>query len=325
MNKIRWGIIGAGGIANKFVESLKHIDDAELTAVSSRDEARAAGYAAKYGAKRFYGSYEELANDPEIDIVYIGTPHSVHFDNTMMCLKAGKAVLCEKPFTINASQAQSLVETARDRKVFLMEAMWTRYMPAMVKVRELLNSGAIGEIRMIRADFGFRTKLVPEGRLFNPQLGGGALLDVGIYPLSFASMVLGSKPVNITGAAHIGTTGVDEQCSFILTYDKGQLAVLTAAVRTQTPWDAWVMGTDGFIRIPEFWHADTIELNRDGKTEILKLPYLSNGYLHEAVEAIECLRSGRLESAVMPLDETVDLMKIMDKIRSLWGLKYPGE
>lgn len=325
MEKIKWGIIGAGGIANKFVESLKSIEDAELTAVGSRDAGRAAGYAGKYGAKRYYGSYEELVKDPDIDIIYVATPHSAHFDCTMMCLKAGKAVLCEKPFTINASQAKLLVHTAREQKVFLMEAMWTRYLPAIVKVRELLASGAIGEVKMVKADFGFRTELIPEARLFNPQLGGGALLDVGIYPLSFASMILGSKPLKAAGMSHIGITGVDEQCAFILAYEDGRLAVLSAAVRTSTPQDAWVLGTDGHIRIPGFWHADSIEINRNGKVDVLKLPFISNGYAHEAIEAMDCLRSGKPESPVMPLDETVDLMQVLDGLRLQMGLKYPGE
>lgn len=325
MEKIKWGIIGAGGIANKFVESLKSIQDAELTAVASRDAGRAAGYAGKYGAKRYYGSYEELVKAPDMDIIYIATPHSAHFECVMMCLKAGKAVLCEKPFTINASQAKLLVDTAREKKLFLMEAMWTRYLPAVVKARELIASGAIGEIRMIKADFGFRTDLIPEARLFNPELGGGALLDVGIYPLSFASMLLGSKPLKVSGALDMGVTGVDEQCAFILTYEGGRLAVLTGAIRTNTPQDAWVLGTEGYIKISEFWHADSLDLNRNGKNEILKLPFQSNGYAHEAIEAMECLRNGKLESPVMPLEETVDLMKVLDAIRLQMGLKYPGE
>ncbi len=325
MGKIRWGIIGAGGIANKFVEALNSIVDAELTAVGSRDAGRAAGYAQKYGAERYYGSYEELVKDPDIDIVYVATPHSAHFECTMMCLKAGKAVLCEKPFTINASQAKLLVDMARKQKVFLMEAMWTRYLPAIVKVRELLASGAIGEVRMVKADFGFRTDIISESRLFNHELGGGALLDVGIYPLSFASMILGSKPLKALGTSYIGTTGIDEQCAFLLTYEGGGLAVLSGAIRTYIPQDAWVLGTEGSIKISEFWHAHSVEINRDGKVEILRMPYLSNGYAHEAIEAMDCLRNGRLESSVMPLDETVDLMQVLDGIRSQMELKYPGE
>ena len=325
MEKIKWGIIGAGSIANRFVEALKSLADAELTAVASRDAERAAGCAARYGTKRYYGSYEELVKDPEIDIVYVATPHSAHFDCTMLCLKAGKAVLCEKPFTINAPQAKQLVDTAREQKVFLMEAMWTRYLPAVEKVRKLLASGTIGDVRMVKADFGFRTEIVPEARLFNPELGGGALLDVGIYALSFASMVLGSKPLKASVMSHIGITGVDEQSAFMLEYEEGRLATLSCAIRTNTPHDAWVLGTEGHIRIPGFWHADSLEINRNGEVEILKLPYLSNGFPHEAIEAMDCLRQGRMESSVMPLDETVDLMHALDGLRFQIGLKYPGE
>ena len=325
MRKVKWGIMGPGGIAHKFAKSLISIENAELTAIGSRNVDRAEEFAAKYGAKHFYGSYEELVQDKEVEIVYVATPHSAHFETAMLCLKAGKAVLCEKPFTINATQAQLLVKTARECGVFLMEAMWTRYLPAITKVRELLAANSIGKVRMVKADFGFRADLNPDGRLFNPNLGGGALLDVGIYTLSFTAMILGVKPQNVISAAHIGITGVDEQCTFTLSYEGGELAVLSASVRTHIPNDALILGTDGYIKIPEFWHGSSFELNINGKSEMFNLPYLSNGYTHEAQEAMECLVDGRLESSIMPLDETIELMRILDGIRCQWGLKYPQE
>ena len=194
MKTVKWGIMGPGTISHKFVQSLKCLDGCEATAVGSRSKERAGEFAAQYGINRAYGSYEGLANDPDIDIIYVSTPHTAHFECTLMCLKAGKAVLCEKPFTINAKEAEILITTARTYGLFLMEAMWTRFLPAIVKVRELLAEGAIGEVRMLRADFGFRGKFDPLSRYLNPKIGGGALLDVGVYPVSFASMIFGIIP-----------------------------------------------------------------------------------------------------------------------------------
>ena len=192
--KIKWGILGPGRIAHQFVQSLKCINDAEITAVGSRSIERAAEFAKEHGISRSYSSYADLAADPDIDIVYVATLHPAHFECSMLCLKAGKAVLCEKPFTLNATETKTLIKTARAAKLFLMEAMWMRYLPAIVKLRELLTENAVGEIRMVKADFGNRTPWEPQGRLLNPELGGGALLDVGIYPVSFAAMILGANP-----------------------------------------------------------------------------------------------------------------------------------
>jgi predicted dehydrogenase len=323
--KIRWGIMGPGHIANKFVQSVKCIKDAEITAVGSRSIERAAEFAAQYGISSYYGSYHDFVADPEVDIVYIATQHPGHFECALMCLKAGKAVLCEKPFTLNAPETEILIRTARESGIFLMEAMWMRYLPAIVKVRELLAENAIGEIRMIKADFGNRTPWNPEGRLLNPASGGGALLDVGIYPVSFASMIFGASPVKITSAAYLGATGVDEQFSAILGYEEGRIAVLSGAVRTALPNEARVIGTEGYIRIPHFWYAGGFELSRNGKTEQFELPFVSTGYIHEAEEAMRCLRAGLKESNIMPLDESLKIMQILDALRKQWGLKYPPE
>jgi dihydrodiol dehydrogenase / D-xylose 1-dehydrogenase (NADP) len=326
MNKvIKWGIMGPGGIAHKFVKSLKCIEDAEATAVGSRSKDRADEFARQYGIARSYGSYKELANDKDVDIIYVATPHSAHYECALMCLKAGKAVLCEKSFTMNSTEAEKLICTARESSVFLMEAMWTRFLPSMVKVRELLTKGVIGDIRMVKADFGFRSAWNPESRILDPLLGGGALLDAGIYPISFASMILGSHPSKITGLAHIGTTGVDEQFSAVLGYDEGRLAVLSGAIRTALRNEAWIHGTDGYIRIPDFFMASKFELRIQDTTEQFNIPYLSTGYTYEATEAMRCLRENRLDSEIMPLDESLEIMRIMDSLREQWGLKYPFE
>jgi len=323
--KIRWGIISTGNIAHQFARGLQAVPDAELLAVGSRSQESADAFGAEFNAPRRYASYEQVASDPDVDAIYIGTPHPYHKDNTLMCLNAGKPVLCEKPFAINTGDAEQMVRLAREKKLFLMEAMWTRYFPLMVRVREMLADGVIGEVRMIQADFGFRTDFNPKHRLFALELGGGALLDVGIYPLSFASMVLGT-PTQVVALAELGATGSDEQSAFILSYPGGQLAVLSCAVRTETPQEATIIGTEGRIRIhSQFWKPRAMTLTRNGKDELIEVPHDGNGYNYEAMEVGDCLRAGRLESDVMPLDETLSLMRTMDAIRSQWGLKYPME
>jgi predicted dehydrogenase len=323
---IRWGILSTGNITKQFARGLAALPDAQLLAVGSRSRESANAFGDMFGVERRYASYEELASDPDIDAIYIGTPHPFHKENSLLCLSHGKAVLCEKPFAINAQQAQEVISYARQKRVFLMEAMWTRFMPIMVRLRELLAEGVIGEVRMINADFGFRARPNPEHRLFNPALGGGALLDVGIYPLSLASMILG-QPDRITSMAHLGETGVDENDAIILGYPGGALAVLTTAIRTLTPMEVVLNGTDGRITIHSRWWCPnrmTVEIYGKEKTEI-EMPYAGNGYNYEAAEVARCLRAGLLESSVMPLDETLALMQTMDKIRAQWGLTYPME
>jgi len=324
--KIGWGIMATGTIANKFCDGLKILDDARIVAVASRSLDKARDFGSKHGIEHAYGSYEELVNDPEVDIVYIATPHPFHFEGAMLCLKAGKAVLCEKPFTLNAREAETLIGYARKKGLFLMEAMWTRYLPAIVKVREWLEQGSIGEIRFLKADFGYRCSWDPEGRLLNPELAGGALMDVGIYPVSFTSMVYGSQPQSIKSMAHIGETHVDEQFAVLFGYEGGKIASLSGAVRTRLVNDALIMGTDGMIHIPDFFCAKTATLySSSGGKEVFGPKFDVNGYNYEAAEAMRCLREGRPESSIMPLDETLAIMRTMDAIRAQWGLKYPGE
>lgn len=322
---LRWGILGTGGIAHKFATGLSVLDDALAVAVGSRTQAAADKFADEFNIPRRHASYEALANDPDVDAIYIATPHPFHKDNTILCLNAGKAVLVEKPFAINITEAQAMVDVARTKRVFLMEAMWTRFLPAIVRAHEFIASGAIGEVRMLNADFGFRTSVNPKGRLFDLALGGGALLDVGIYPLSLASALFG-PPRTIATAAHLGVTGADEQTAIVLSYDQGQLALLSSATRTNTVHEALIYGTDGYIRIPDWWHAQKLILNVNGKpSETLDIPHLGNGYGHEAIEVAQCLRMGKLESATMSLDESLSIIRTMDTIRAEWGLKYPSE
>jgi len=325
--KIRWGILGTGSIAKKFAEGLQILPEADLVAVGSRAADTAESLANIFGIPHQHSSYDKLANDPDVDVVYIATPHPFHMENTILCLKAGKAVLCEKPFAINADQAQQMVNVAGTEKLFLMEAMWTRFLPIIVKVREWLANELIGRVRMVTADFGFSADWNPKHRLFNPELGGGALLDVGVYCVSMSSMVFGRPPAKITGMAHMGQTGVDEQSAMILGYGDGQLAALSCAVRMKTPQQALIVGTKGMIRIHSpFWCATTATISIEGKeNETIKMPFESNGFEYEAREVMKCLRTGKLESDIMPLNETLSIMKTMDEIRAQWGLKYPME
>lgn len=323
---IRWGILGTGNIANSFTKGLITLPDAQLVAVGSRALASANRFGDTYQVPNRHGSYAELANDPEVDAIYIATPHTLHLENTLMCLEAGKAVLCEKPFTINAAEARIAIDAARTRGIFLMEAMWARFFPMMTALRQMLGEGVIGEVRMISADFGFRGDFNPEKRVFNPALGGGALLDVGVYPISLASMILG-QPTRIASLAELGKTGVDEQAAIVLGYAGGQLAMLHTAIRTRTPHEAVIMGTEGFIRLHTPWwipKSFTVDKPKQ-EPQHFDFPFEANGYNYEAAEVQRCLRAGLTESPIMPLDETLAIMETMDQIRAQWGLRYPME
>ena len=320
---IGWGILGAGSIAGTFATDLKKLPDARLVAVGSRSAEKAAAFAAEFGVERAHGSYADLAADPGVDVVYVATPHPYHHENTLLCLDQGKAVLCEKPMAINAGQVREMTGRARAQGRFLMEAMWSRFNPVLAKVREWLAEGRIGELRMLTVDLGFRTDWNPQGRLLNPDLAGGALLDVGIYTMAMASMVYGGAPAQVQAMASIGETGVDEQTAMVFRYDGGGLALLACAVRTVTPHIARIDGTEGSIYVPSFWHASSATLQVRGQEPVdVEGP---TGYHFEAAEVMACLRAGRSESTVMPLDESISIAETMDQVRAIIGLKYPME
>jgi len=324
-NVTRWGILGTGNIAQQFARGLKTLPDAELVAVGSRHATTAQAFAETFGARRAHGSYEALAADPDIEVVYVATPHTMLAENTLLCLDAGKAVLCEKPFALNAREAQEMVGAARRKSLFLMEAMWTRFFPLMGRLRDLIETGRIGEVRLLQADFGFRGAFEPEGRLYNPTLGGGALLDVGVYPVSLASYLLGT-PRAVSSRAHLGETGVDEQNAVILSYENGALALLASAIRTDTPQEAHILGTAGSVRLPAPWWQPTRMVVTDAAgEEEFSSPLPHNGYPYEAAEVRRCLEAGLLESPVMPLGETLAVMGTLDSCRAQWGLRYPGD
>ena len=324
---IRWGILSTGSMARTFARNLRLAQGAELAAVASRTKEKADAFGDEFNIPRRYEGYAELAADPDVDVVYIATPNTMHKEHTLMSLESGKAVLCEKPFATNAAEAQVMIARARKKQRFLMEAMWTRFLPLMAKVRGVLADGVLGDVRMLTADFGFRAKGDEMTEiLMNPAFGGGSLLDVGVYPVSLASMVLG-PPSSLATLAHLGETGVDEQAGMILGYAGGQLALLHSSIRTTTPQEATIMGTERCIRIhAPFWRSSKMTIvEEDGAEQVIEAPFEGDGYQFEAVEVMDCLRGGGLESAVMPLDASLDIMETMDRIRAQWGLRYPAD
>ncbi|WP_342118281.1 Gfo/Idh/MocA family protein [Pseudoduganella sp. OTU4001] len=320
---IRWGILGTGKIAKAFATALREVPDAELAAVASRSLDSATSFAAEYGVQRAHGSYQALADDAGVDAIYIATPHAMHHENALMCLKAGKALLIEKAFTLNRREAQEIAGLARERKLFVMEAMWTRFQPAMLEAKRMIDMGEIGNVRNLQADFGFPADAGPEHRLFNPALGGGSLLDLGIYPLSMAAFFLG--PVKgVKGFGELAPTGVDIQASFALQHEGGALSVCTCSLNTRTPTTLTICGDKGFLRLHgRFHHTErfTIGLN-DGSEREFHFPRIGNGYAHEAMEVGRCLREGLQESPEMPLGESVDLMGVLDELRRQLGVRY---
>ncbi len=325
--RLRWGIIGTGWIATAFAKDLQLLEDAELVAVGSRAQDTADAFGAKVGARNRHPSYESLVTDPEVDAVYVSTPHPGHHDATRLALQAGKPVLCEKPFMLNAAEADDVIGLARSRSLFLMEAMWARFLPHMVRVREILAAGTLGRIVTVQADHGQWFAYDPEHRLFAPRLGGGALLDLGVYPVSFASSVLGA-PDRVTAVADMTDTGVDGQTSLLLQYAGGAQAVLTTTLWGAGPNRAAIVGTDARIEIDGTWYTPTSfsVLDRDDQLlERFDEPPVGHGLRYQAAEVARCLRAGLTESPVLPLDESRSIMATMDEVRRQIGLVYPGE
>jgi len=322
---IRWGILATGRIAHKMAHDLKTIPDAQIVAIGSRSRKNAAEFAAEHNIPHLYGSYAAAARDPDVDVVYVATPNDLHAENVRICLEAGKAVLCEKPFTLNARQAQPLIDLAQSKGVFLMEAMWSRFIPAHRKLHELAWTGALGEIRMVQADFGFRAEFDPLDRLFNPERGGGALLDLGVYPIALAVRLLGI-PDRVTGFAQLTATGVDEQSGILLGFPSGAIATLTCASRTQTFNEARIYGTKGRARLHEpFWKADELTTVIDSQEQHYALPREEWGYQHQIEEVHRCIRAGEVQSPGMPHSDTLTVLRIMDELRKQWGVRFPGD
>jgi len=320
---INWGIIGPGRIAHKFVQDLLMAEGARFYGVASRDAEKASKFAAQYGAEKSYGSYEALAGDPAIDVVYIATPHSFHYPTTMLCLAHEKAVLCEKPFGMNAPEVESMIAEASKQGLFLMEAFWTRFIPATEKLLEILKSGVIGELHFVTADFGFFGDPDPQKRVQNKALGGGSLLDVGIYPV-YLSLLLFGVPAKISAMASFSDTGVDSLCSMLFEHNGWQKAILHSSVIANTPTEAMIYGTEGSIKLhSRFHHPERITITKnDGFMETFDVPYTGNGYFHEIVEVVNCLQKGLTQSEKMPFAMSLDLITTLDRVRREIGLEY---
>jgi predicted dehydrogenase len=322
---VRWGILSTGRIAKAFARALKDTPGAVLAGVGSRTVDTAEAFAREFGGKA-YGSYEALAAADDIDLIYIGTPHPMHAENVRMALNAGKGVLCEKPFTMNRSEAEELVALARAKNLFLMEAMWTRFMPALAEVRRIVESGEIGPVHQVNAELGFKSEAGPEHRLFNLALGGGALLDLGIYPLSIAVALLG--PVaKVTAQADLGPTGVDEQTGFLLRHRDGGMSVCSCSLRARLPSELTIAGERGHVRMNTmFHHTTTVTVVRaDGISRTVPTPFLGNGYVHEVIEAQRCFKAGLIESPGMTHDDSLAMMGVMDEVRRQIGVTYAAD
>lgn len=318
----KWAILGAGKIAAKFADSLRYTTNAELYAVASRSLSKATEFAHKWGAEKAYGSYLEMVQDETVDVIYVATPHVFHHEHSILCLRNKKAVLCEKPFAINLQQVEEMIATAKQENTFLMEAMWTMFLPHIKYIRELINSGEYGNIKKIKADFGFSAVFDTEGRLFNKNLGGGSLLDIGIYPVFLAYTFLG-KPEQIKALANIGPTEVDEDCDVVFHFAEGVQAELGSSIIKDTPTAALLELEKATIKIHSPFHEPTsVEITTPEGTELKEFKAPSFGYQYEAMHVQEMLEQGRIESNQMTFATSIELIKLLDEIRKQIGLEY---
>jgi predicted dehydrogenase len=354
---IRWGIWGTGVIAHSAADDLRLVSGTRLHGVASRSVERAKSFAAQHGIARFYPGLQALLDDPEIDVVYVASPNDCHLDDSLSCIQAGKALLCEKPFALDLQQAQRIVDAARQRKVFCMEAMWTRFIPAVIEAKRCVDAGMIGSVRLIQGNFSYPVPAGGEARFFDRELGGGAMLDRGVYLISLAQHILG-RPQSISGTACLGPTGVDEQSGYQLVYAGGALADLAASLRVRGTNEVWIFGDGGSLRLGEpFYRAHRLllkphamqqaavgqdsgsnlggvrisptaksllrrfsplrEFLRRGK--VRGFSFAGNGYQFQFAEVCRCLREQRYESAIMPLDDSLEVMRTMDALRAQWS------
>jgi predicted dehydrogenase len=303
------------------------LEDCTLLAAASRTAGRAETFTTAFGIERTYTDYESLACDPDIDVVYIATTHNFHFENIKLCLEQGKHVLCEKPFTVNAQQAKILAALAQQQACFMMEAVWTRFLPAIEQLSVLLAQGMIGDVQTITANFSISDDFSPDHRLRNIKLAGGALLDLGIYPLTLAALVFGESPRRIQSSAVLGETGVDESSFYLLEYAQGQRAILSSSFIDIAPTEALISGSKGYIKIPNFLAAQELQLHRENEAvQVLHCPFDEDeNFTFEIAHVMQCIRQGQSQSEIFPLSKTINMMTTMDTIRAQWGLKYPNE
>jgi predicted dehydrogenase len=329
MQTIRWGILGCGRIARKFASDLTLVEGAKLFAVAARSINDARTFAKEFPAQHVHGSYDELVSNQEVDVIYIASPHALHFEHTLLCLNHQKAVLCEKAFALNLRQAKEMVAVSRNRKVFLMEALWSKFLPQYQKLQELIAAGELGEIKSILVNFGFIPQQPVPPRLFDPSLGGGSLLDIGIYNVFLVLSVLG-RPDTIEASMTPSPEGVDMQCASLLKYKSGAIAQLFSSLSSNLGTDADISGTKSRVRLTSRFYAPsaTIELyrGREDSREIIPVHKEGgSGYQYEARHVGECLRKGLIESPVMSLDDSLLIIETMDRIRSAAGIHYSAD
>lgn len=333
--KIRWGLLGAGAILDRWMKGARQFDDMEVVAVASRTKESAEKAAAKYGIPEAV-TYDELLAREDIDVVYVPVPHTAHKELAIRAMNAGKSVLCEKPGAVCATDFEEMVECAKKNNVFFMEAVWTRFFPVIEKIKECIASGAIGDIRVIQSSFCFRVGPDYVGRLTDPMQAGGALLDVGVYNLHFMHMILGKDPVCLKGTAAINTPDlaqeIDETSSYVALYDKGEVAVMTSSIAIDAPDTAYIYGTKGSIIVPQFWKPSSAQLVLADRTEDIPAPVpqkvegvVDEGYQFEIAYVNDCLRAGIKESDMVSWNDSITVLKQCDELRRQWGLKYPFE
>jgi len=316
MNKTyKWGILGVARIAHKFADGLKILPDAELYAIASRSKERAESFKDKHGFAKAFGSYEEMLADPELDVVYIATTNNLHFEHTMMCLEAGKAVLCEKPFASNLSQVELMVKKSREKNIFLMEALWSRFLPCMIKFKEMVENGSIKRPLLLQCTFGFISPFDPNNRVYNPELGGGSIPDIGIYPI-FTSMYLFGKPESIEVISVPSPTGTDWTTAVLFKHKNKEISMLTSSFETILDNEARVYGEGGHLKLHSMFHMQTRLTLRtnDGRETDIPVERVGNGYNFEAAEVMECLDKGLIESPAMSHDFSLELMQVLDEV-----------
>lgn len=320
--QINLAIIGLGKIAHKFAADIPLVTGVTLMAVASRDLKKAKAFAQAHQAHSYYNNYEAIAGHPAVDLVYIATPNSLHFEHTMMCLDAGKAVLCEKPFALNTSQVSQMIAKAKEKQVFLMEALWTRFIPATQKVIDIIADGTIGEVTGIKADFGFKAAVDFDSRLYDPALGGGSLLDIGIYPVYLSYLLLG-EPTTINANATLSTTGVDTQCEMVFDYPNAT-SKLSCSFIQNTPTEALILGTKGFIKMhSRFHHCKAITVVAQNQQPVfVPLDYLGNGYGYQLAHVADCIKQGKTESPLVSHAHSLHLIGLLDSLRRLVGVKF---
>ena len=322
--KIKWGILSTGWIAHKFATALQVVPDAELYAVGSRNIETATKFASEYAIPKAYSSYEELVNDPDIDIIYIGSPHNLHLENTLMALDHHKHVLCEKPMGVNLREEKIMIDKAKEKNLFLMEALWSRFLPNIIKTKELIDSGEIGDVKLLTAFFSIKSENGPEHRHYNIDLCGGTILDTGIYNM-FLSLLLLGKPKSFSAIAGLSDQGGDNSCSYTFKYDQDTLSVMYSSFLANPDVVAEIHGTKGKIYLSHLWFCPgNVKVTyNDGSEKLFEFEVKANGYEYEAEEVTRCIRAGKKQSDLWSWNDSIEMITVMDSIRKECGIVYP--